>query len=338
MKEKQHNNLKRIIPLIIIMALAIIVSSCVDKEPYDRECKVGTQGMRASFDSNSLRSSYEENHTYPFRVQVSNNGAYTHQVIVGIGTHIRDRARITPKYVELEVMGKNRINECRGFSEYASFEISPYFLPLGSGSYPLELGIDLCYRYNTEYSGTVCVDPNPGSTNLAGKNCNQREVRVSSGQGAPLGVVRMDPPLVTNRDGGKRINLRIYIRNYGRGNIVAHTIPNNILLACSYEMDDDRNNKVYYDFVNIKGFLDEKELECGATEIPGEPVGKTRLRSEPQTVIQNNQAVVLKDYYVNCHVDIDNFNTEREMTLNLNMSYFYEEIGTEKRTITVRKI
>ena len=338
--------------IVAAMLLVLIIAGCTPAN-YPLNCNTGTQGFSASFDSGSMRNNYDSGIIMPLRVTLYNSGASDAQAIVRVGYNqdllLMSSSDLSscksssacekegcsnvcgPPKLKVNLSGKSNFDSCQGSATTGTFYIKPYTLPLASQSFKTNLQLDVCYHYwNNLTNQKVCVDPNTGSLNALQPNCKASDINLGGGQGSPVGIVKIEAPVY--KQNSKKVFIRVYIRNFGNGNIVASETANSLEDACSLQPD------VHNNYVNVKGFLDNYELDCNMNN-PGAITDKTYLQYDPQTITQNNQQETLKDYYFNCETkEPVNIDSAVNMNLNLMIAYYYRNFNQDSQTINIRKV
>lgn len=316
---------------MLVVLFLLSSSSCIPQK--ELVCNVGMDGISASFTRETMRQVYDENVMYPFVVEIKNRGAYNSQVYFQI-SHNKDLLTINPEVLTTDyiIEGKAPWNECTGSIRREVFEITPTYLPVAVQDFRTEISLNVCYEYRTDLNTTLCVHNNIGQINAIGANCKYGDKNFGGGQGAPLGFVRAEAPVFLSVEGIDRIRVRLYLRNYQNGNIVA-SADEGLENACS------RRTGNLSDMIRVEGYLDQYELNCNLLTSQFVPDGYTQLRPDPQRVVRNDVETVLKDYYLECEtIDPVELNSAREMSLNIKAEYHYRELGVETRTINIRKI
>ncbi|MBR9693030.1 hypothetical protein GOV07_03825, partial [Candidatus Woesearchaeota archaeon] len=84
--------------------------------------------------------------------------------------------------------------------------------PQGADQIQQHIMLTNCYMYTTFAAPTVCIDPQPYSTNR--KVCTPRIATWSNGQGAPLAITR-----VTQENTPRTAVFHVEVRNAGHGTI-----------------------------------------------------------------------------------------------------------------------
>ena len=86
-------------------------------------------------------------------------------------------------------------------------------------SYTANIFAQSVYRYLTDANIVLCVDPDVYGVSATQKACTMVQYSSGSGQGAPVGVTRIEPTAI----GGGKILYRIYIQNLGDGEVVDYS-------------------------------------------------------------------------------------------------------------------
>jgi hypothetical protein len=328
--------------IIGALTLVFLLASC---NP-ELVCDAGTDGVSASFtDRNSMRM-LEQDREMPIVVSIKNNGASPAEGIVRLRFN-QDLVRVEPLSRSFdELPGKEDWNRCLGQEDRVLFSVNPYPLPITAQKFDTDLSLDVCYKYATNFSTTVCVDPRSPGINVLDPNCVPAEKSFSGGQGGPLGIVRVSSPVYyddTNGPGSARI--RFTLENYGNGRIVTHINPDNLELSCSLNPD------VFENYLYVKAFLDDQKMEC--TELnpdiaraptfgvdpQGNPAGnKTYLRADPEQIETRDGVATLRRFTFVCTVPDLELDRELDMRINMELAYFYRDSRSDTMTVELRKI
>jgi hypothetical protein len=78
--------------------------------------------------------------------------------------------------------------------------------------------VNACFNYKTEIGEDVCITPKKELVLSAGK-CQVKEIVLSGGQGAPIGVRKIEPKLVKKVAGRNIFDFIIQIEKFGKGSI-----------------------------------------------------------------------------------------------------------------------
>ncbi|MFA5141496.1 MAG: hypothetical protein WC471_00825 [Candidatus Woesearchaeota archaeon] len=102
-------------------------------------------------------------------------------------------------------------------------------------SYSANIFAQAVYKYITDASIVMCVDPDVYHVSPAQRACTMSAFSSGSGQGAPLGITKIEPTAI----GGGQILYRIYIQNMGEGEVVDY-------MKAPYELKPSDVGKVRY--------------------------------------------------------------------------------------------
>lgn len=86
-------------------------------------------------------------------------------------------------------------------------------------SYTANIFAQSVYRFITDANIVLCVDPDVYGITASQKACDMTTYSSGSGQGAPIGVTKIEPTAI----GGGKILYRIYISNLGDGEVVDYS-------------------------------------------------------------------------------------------------------------------
>lgn len=334
------------VPLLAVLAILLTAASCVPNPNPTLDCHVGTKGIAASFSSATDLSTIQEQQPTPVLIQFSNEGAST--------SDVRYRLSYNPDFFKTTlasgwidagtVQGGEPWNKCQGTQQRTNLTITPYQLPIGSASFDQQLFVDLCYQYWTNLSTNVCVSPVTTEQNALTPNCVSADKLFSGGQGGPVGVTKVESPVVytDQKTHEKMVRIAVHLRNYGNGDIVAPLDPGSgsATQAQAYDEACSLGDKSFKNYAMIKGFLGNDTLNCSSLPGPSGPApkGKTFMRYDPSTIqTQNGGMQVLRDYYFQCTGPFS-FSREISLPFNLNIAYFYRDDNAAKQDVTVKVI
>ncbi len=117
-------------------------------------------------------------------------------------TEILPRSKLNPP-------GGTCIEELRGILNLDSI----------TDSYSTNIFAQSVYPYITDANIVLCVDPDVYGISASQKACEMRPYSSGSGQGAPVGVTKIEPTAI----GGGKILYRVYIANLGDGEVVDYS-------------------------------------------------------------------------------------------------------------------
>ncbi len=81
-------------------------------------------------------------------------------------------------------------------------------------SYPATFTATACYDYQTRANVPLCIDPAP-LQETQDKPCQMQTVNLES-QGAPLAITKVEPKMISQRN-GKKLQLTLHLQNKGGG-------------------------------------------------------------------------------------------------------------------------
>lgn len=216
---------------------------------------VGTSGLTAEFAKTAPPPKVFEQSSFPILIRVRNTGAFS----VGqndLGTLSIGRER---DYIpQLIVEESNRVFPNTANDNQLSFIVDgktqanpqgdELIIPINARTGRLDpqsenkqstLTATLCYPYKTILSTTVCIDPDVAGIRPGKKACTVKDLAFSSGQGAPIAIVKIEPqmiPEVGNRPGSSKDVIKpqflIFVENKGRGTPV-DSDNQNYMESCS---------------------------------------------------------------------------------------------------------
>ncbi|MBS3098214.1 hypothetical protein J4209_05460 [Candidatus Woesearchaeota archaeon] len=192
----------------------------------DYDYRTGSNGLTLNFPVGTITQAFENDPEVKMVVEVRNEGAFPQFDETGLNgriwvggfdPNIIDLRPETDLLDEEELEGRSQYNRQGG---YSGIVISGpvYQFPPGTTYYDPTLMVTVTYEYKTIASPIVCIDPEPRSTNIRDKVCditNYGSVSISSSQGAPVAVTRMEEDATHDA-----ILFKIYIQNVGGGLII----------------------------------------------------------------------------------------------------------------------
>ena len=134
--------------------------------------------------------------------------------------------------------GKNVYNTEGGFNQ-VEFRSTNIQLPDQVYEYSPKYKITTCYNYVTTANPQICVDPIFYQISSQQKSCTPKNVALSGGQGAPVGVSYVDVKMIGNQQAVFEIN----VVNSGGGLVVS---PDSLLQNC------DENSITYNDANKVR--------------------------------------------------------------------------------------
>ena len=259
---------KKYCAVVLLLCLMILMSACkrsgaatggAPRTPFIG----GTSAITLNFEKDSPPPEVTDDQSFAFNVLVrmKNDGEYAvdrnniRLNLVGFdpndfGAVFDDLRDVQP---DDNLDSKKRDGEgniVEGTTTFATFPKSgASFVPSRfSGNTEFTFRADACYYYETETGPSICIDPQPFSTE--NKVCQVQDLTFSSGQGAPIAITRIDQEAFATKT-----QFRITIKNAGNGEVAE---PDSS--RCSTQtLGRDQIDKVRLDFARVS----TTPLDCG---------------------------------------------------------------------------
>jgi len=288
---------KKHITLIGIMTLiAIFIIGCLPSTPVFNY-RTGTKGLTLTIDGPDEIIMYEGDATpheeYEFKIKndgatdIDQNDVYLKIQFKEGFLKLREDGSTYKSISSLNDFNFGTINHLMGKNKYSNNgeEIS-YFTVLEAISPPNQgvsatINADLCYRYKTILSDTICVN----SEKITNGGCSVMDHSYSSGQGAPIKISKVEVRdiLLTNRKVTPKIIITV---ENAEGGIVSLAGGDSFKEGCLAKSDINKvtiesvalgNNELNCDIPsNIINFDEdgERKVSCEAgSGIPTDPQG-----------------------------------------------------------------
>ncbi len=211
---------------ITLIIIALIVASCTGG-PGFRPVPItitGTQALTLGFVESAPPPSVKEGQTFPVYIDVRNNGGSDIETgyyrILGNDPSL---LRISPLAGTYSLIGRSTSNPQ---GDRSVLQLTGKAGTLGDQQHRMSAPFvtQFCYAYSTIASAEVCIDTDYLGMRQERKVCTPTAVRMSGGQGGPVGVIEIQtlkalPPEATVSD--KVIpRFIIKIRNLAKGEII----------------------------------------------------------------------------------------------------------------------
>ena len=125
-------------------------------------------------------------------------------------------------------------------------------MPAGATKFPQNFIVTACYKYKTETSTQVCIDPDPYAIEPKEKVCTIGTYGLTT-QGAPVAVTSVEEEISRGRQ-MSRAQFKIFVSNVGGGDVFDDMAP---ISECHTRLERDDLNKVYID-----ARFSDIQLEC----------------------------------------------------------------------------
>jgi len=243
----------KMIQKIITIVLLVLIAGCttgITQNNIPNDFHTGTQGIVLNIVQNAPPSKIYKGDHLTVSVELFNKGAYPASgnfqgklEISGFDTSAINGAWDNGNEMPADLRGKSMYDPAGGY-DIMSYDADSVSVPFNADSYPADLIVHSCYRYETQASPLVCIDPQPYEAVSEAKVCQVGDISLSGGQGAPIAVTKIEEEV-----GADTIYFRIYIKNVGDGTVINPLSYNN----CPFDLKYEDLNKVT---VNIRTSFD----------------------------------------------------------------------------------
>lgn len=236
--------MKKIVFFMCIVLL-LVFTGC-GKGPSTQNIKedyhTGTQGIEISFIANAPPSRVYEGDNLDLSVELKNKGAYP------AGKNLQGKLEVSgfdPASIRgswdggntmpTGLEGKSQYNPEGGYAVMTYKDRSGVHVPFDADYYEPNILVHSCYKYETVADVMVCIDPNPYDVVQEKKVCNIHDVSISSGQGAPIAITKVEEEV-----GSDKVYFRIYVSNSGGGSVMLPSAYSD----CPFNVDLEDLDKV----------------------------------------------------------------------------------------------
>ena len=210
----------------------------------------GTEGLAVSFVKESLPSKVSEGGSFNLAIKFENKGA--HDIIKGyyklfsIDTALKFES-LTEGIGNINLNGKS-FSRPDGEIIINEFRVDSVGRTLNTKDYISKFKVYSCYKYRTEASVVVCINPSDSYTDII-NGCKPGSVALSGGQGAPVVVTKVVPYI---NDG----EFEVYIKNMRDSEIIS---DKSYASKCTGEPADPKSQNV----VRFRAKLSNAQMDCG---------------------------------------------------------------------------
>src|SRR3989338_1454621 len=220
------------------------------------EVHKGSEGLSIQFMQNAPPQSVYEETNFPLLLTLQNKGATDITegwFTIGVEqSNMELRGEAVQSFSLLgrtasDNYGEQKIVELRGHTKK---------LPINTQRLESVLSVTACYAYSTDASADVCIDTDLYGLAKYQKACQMRNIAMSGGQGAPVGVSKVDIEIVPGEEQNTVIpQFTIYLENMGTGQTL---VPEAVATACSSRSIKSEQ----YNIMKVEASLFEYELDC----------------------------------------------------------------------------
>ncbi|MFT4304596.1 MAG: hypothetical protein ACMXX8_00760 [Candidatus Woesearchaeota archaeon] len=265
---------KKIRTIILIMVCLLLFIGCGRQgyrpanNPYQ-----GSEGLNLRFVRNTPPDNVYELDVFPVGLILENRGAYDIERGV-INFNVETDYIEKPIFEDYSIYLKGKsIHNIEGEEETRLFYFETKKMDVMSQIRRSTISVLACYEYGTTLKTEVCIDPDVYDIlRDRTKPCTVKEESFS-GQGAPVGVVKLVPQITPdiNQDNVIIPQFELTIRNLNRGNVInTYSVYN----YCSNE----RISREDFNKVEIRAKLGGINLECNP------PIVQMNDRGEGKTI------------------------------------------------------
>lgn len=316
--------------LFLVVVLCLIVAGCkagtLEHNRYE-----GSEGVTIAFLESSPPDKIYELRPFPVSVEVHNQGAQGVSYEDIVVTFSYDPLYIEGGLVSFDLGDQDRDGEgINGRSlSWPQGEKRVYDVPTAAAFFArnvygrresptTDLVASACYRYNTVVGADVCIDTDLYE-NDRDQVCEEEDVSLGRGQGAPIAVTRIEVdsfPVIDPLIGRETVkpHFTIYIEDVGSGRVIGHDGLEMESACLLKQIPREELNTV-----RLKAQLLGTELEC----LPGELIPLYDGKGEARCTVPSNE---LTDPV---YSRTQNFQT----TLLLNISYLYKDTTSKELQI-----
>lgn len=240
--------------MIIILLVCLLVACIPLKQRPSTDLHIGTQGLEMEFIENAPPDSVYEMNTIPLVLSVKNNGASditNGYIAVGVDKYIN---LISSPLTFLNLRGRS-VYSPEGDARYINLRANAKEIDPQSQIHSAEIRATACYPYQTRATANVCIDTTVYKPQVKNKACEVKPIKLSGGQGAPVGVTRVDTNMIPLEDGMLRPEFIIYLDNLGKGLIIDSGYVREACSAFSY-------GSSYYNVLRANVRLSDTILSC----------------------------------------------------------------------------
>lgn len=242
------------------------------------EIKIGTQGITLSALPNAPPREVFENSVFNIIIEVANKGASDiTNGFYSLGTEAQYFSLTRqPPAGRFGVEGKSIFNP-EGGKERIIFDVLSAELLPEQRRFEGQFIFTVCYPYTTDAAVQACVD-----TDLFGrqpqKACVPKPIILEGGQGAPVGITRVEPRMLPHEQPGRvRPDFVITLKNLGRGQLVA---PERVRDACTGRP----LGREGWGVADVRVLLSDTPLVCNEQRVKIRPDGTTLVCSLPEGI------------------------------------------------------
>lgn len=250
---------------IILIALLVLVLGCQQGEDriYERDIYKGSEGVTMEFARDSPPDQVLQKQKFPVGFIIENKGAsdvnesYISLIVEDEFIDVLEWNDIntqTTKFGTVSLRGKDQANP-EGEKKIAAIQMKSKELKDMVETQTSIISINLCYKYNTFFSESTCIDSNIFDDTDRMKSC-EIETMTSSGTGAPVAITEVKPQMLTHDSSTITPEYKITIENVADGQVINSGKTER---ACTSESFSHKDfNDVEISVAQLSGY----DMEC----------------------------------------------------------------------------
>ncbi len=299
--------------ILLIMIILFVVGCSQTSGPSatitNEDIHKGNLGLVMSFLENMPPLEVYENDVFPIGIELENKGAFDISVGDLLLNLEEDNLELQKGGIKESIMLKGKsVGNPKGEFDIISFLAKAKEIGRETEIMTSNIIATACYKYRTVFSKNICVDTDFYNLKRGKKACNAQDLFFSSGQGAPVSIVKVEPNMV-EEDGVIKPRFALYIENVAKGEVVNHNSVENM---CS----DEEINPNDLNHIEVEAYLSETPLVC-----------------EPSPIkLQNQEKVVRCVLEEGISKDVQSYTT----ILTVNLDYGYTD--TISKRVDIRRI
>ena len=247
--EKNKSNKKAIIigvSQLLLVFILLFITSCGDggeTHTIDLDFHKGTKGVE--FDVLGVMGEIYEDTAFKIIINVFNNGAYDLPEANGgyVNLNLEEdymclsdgQNCLTTQNAGAAIKPLGYLKGKSIFNPSGDFEILKYYVHVKdidkqSFQHTSNVGISLCYQYQTDLITDICIDPYFYEQSTIEKPCVVKDLTFS-GQGAPLVVTKIENKMLSDGKDSVRPMFIIHVSKTGDGEIINKEMVNKVCTA-----------------------------------------------------------------------------------------------------------
>lgn len=251
---------------MMILALLVFIVACTSQTDNNykfEDVYKGVEGLRFSFLTNAPpREVYDES---PLQIIVNLENKGAADIEKGILAISLEKDYYKPQdFANREINLYGRSVYIRyGDQKREVYSISDVTIPeTQSESHKTQIYATACYQYQTTLKADVCIDTDVYNLKERTRSCRVSDYYSSSGQGAPVAIIRIEETMLPEGEDQIRPSYKIYVRNQGKGEVV---LSDKVSEACGATLGEDALNKIKVKDVKLSTYS-LGDFECSPEE------------------------------------------------------------------------